>query len=500
MIDPQVVDALVARRTRTASSPLATLTARELDVLREMAQGKTNAGVEQALNLSASTVEKHVKSIFGKLGLADGPVHRRVAAGAGVPARATRRRRTPPGREGSVRLLALAAAVVLTGLVVSGCEKRAGLLAEQRSAAAQPRVSTSAPPPPPTWQLAEAAETKPSSVLWDVTAVDARHAWAVGHDTYDPQRSDTTGVPIIQEWDGTTWSRAELPGVTWHGGIAHVAADAPDNVWAVGGHAGSDPNQTEAHLLRYDGATWAEVPFPPGKGTTITDLAVSGGHTWLIGHRGSDVVVQQWDGSAWKQHQPPSECTQRGTSFGGMPTFCNFTGIVAFGPDDVWVAGNAAWPGFKGPLLFHWDGKAWRPVKVGVENADTAFSEISGTPGDLWAVGHTSGYGGPVAVHGDGTKWRMIEGLPTARMTDIAVDERGNPWVLENFPAPSAALATYRDGRWTNTEAPLPPDTTGISLNGITTIPGTPNMFAVGDVDLPGEPKMLQSVLLAYRG
>jgi DNA-binding NarL/FixJ family response regulator len=45
-----------------------------------MAQGKTNAGIEQALHLSSSTVEKHVTSIFGKLGLAEEPVHRRVAA------------------------------------------------------------------------------------------------------------------------------------------------------------------------------------------------------------------------------------------------------------------------------------------------------------------------------------------------------------------------------------------------------------------------------------
>lgn len=80
VIDPQVVEALVARRTRTANSPLAALTHRELDVLREMAQGKTNAGIEQALHLSTSTVEKHVNSIFGKLGLANEPVHRRVAA------------------------------------------------------------------------------------------------------------------------------------------------------------------------------------------------------------------------------------------------------------------------------------------------------------------------------------------------------------------------------------------------------------------------------------
>ncbi|GHF08602.1 DNA-binding response regulator [Amycolatopsis deserti] len=80
VIDPQVVDALVARRTRTVTSPLTALTPRELDVLREMAQGKTNAGIEASLHLSASTLEKHVNSIFGKLGLAEEPVHRRVAA------------------------------------------------------------------------------------------------------------------------------------------------------------------------------------------------------------------------------------------------------------------------------------------------------------------------------------------------------------------------------------------------------------------------------------
>ena len=80
VIDPVVVEGLVGRRTRAARSHLAALTTRELDVLREMAQGKTNAGIEQALHLSSSTVEKHVNSIFGKLGLGEEPVHRRVAA------------------------------------------------------------------------------------------------------------------------------------------------------------------------------------------------------------------------------------------------------------------------------------------------------------------------------------------------------------------------------------------------------------------------------------
>ena len=89
VIDPQVVDALVARRVRLRESPLARLTPRELDVLREMAQGRGNAGIAQELSLSESSVEKHVNAIFtkldlGQLGAGGAPARGR---GADVPAR-----------------------------------------------------------------------------------------------------------------------------------------------------------------------------------------------------------------------------------------------------------------------------------------------------------------------------------------------------------------------------------------------------------------------------
>ena len=80
VIDPQIVDTLVRRRSAGAPNPLADLSPRELDVLREMAQGRTNAGIEQSLYLSSSTVEKHVNAIFTKLHLPATGVHRRVAA------------------------------------------------------------------------------------------------------------------------------------------------------------------------------------------------------------------------------------------------------------------------------------------------------------------------------------------------------------------------------------------------------------------------------------
>jgi DNA-binding NarL/FixJ family response regulator len=81
VIDPAVVEALLASRARQAHSPLATLTPRETDVLREMAQGKTNAAVAESLSVSESAVEKYANAIFSKLGLSEEPqVHRRVAA------------------------------------------------------------------------------------------------------------------------------------------------------------------------------------------------------------------------------------------------------------------------------------------------------------------------------------------------------------------------------------------------------------------------------------
>ena len=81
VIDPQIVDTLVRRRTARGDAALSTaLSPRELEVLREMAQGKTNAAIEQSLYLSASTVEKHVTAIFAKLRLPETGVHRRVAA------------------------------------------------------------------------------------------------------------------------------------------------------------------------------------------------------------------------------------------------------------------------------------------------------------------------------------------------------------------------------------------------------------------------------------
>jgi DNA-binding NarL/FixJ family response regulator len=81
VLDPKVVEGLVARKDRLASSPLAQLTDREREVLDQMAQGRNNAAIAKELFLTERAVEKHINSLFHKLGLSEEPnVHRRVMA------------------------------------------------------------------------------------------------------------------------------------------------------------------------------------------------------------------------------------------------------------------------------------------------------------------------------------------------------------------------------------------------------------------------------------
>ena len=79
VLDPEVVAQIVTRRRR--DERLSTLSPREQEVLGLMAEGRSNQAIAERLSVGEGTVEKHVTSIFGKLGLSDSMTdHRRVLA------------------------------------------------------------------------------------------------------------------------------------------------------------------------------------------------------------------------------------------------------------------------------------------------------------------------------------------------------------------------------------------------------------------------------------
>ncbi len=81
VIDPHVVESLVRARSRPVGSALSALTAREVEVLAEMAKGATNPVIAERLFLTTRGVERHINGLFAKLGLSeDHDSHHRVRA------------------------------------------------------------------------------------------------------------------------------------------------------------------------------------------------------------------------------------------------------------------------------------------------------------------------------------------------------------------------------------------------------------------------------------
>ncbi len=81
VVDPKIVEELVSARSRRPRSPIEQLTAREREILAEIASGKSNVAIANTLFLSERAIEKHSNSIFSKLGLSQEPdVNRRVKA------------------------------------------------------------------------------------------------------------------------------------------------------------------------------------------------------------------------------------------------------------------------------------------------------------------------------------------------------------------------------------------------------------------------------------
>lgn len=81
VLDPRIVETLLRQRAAKRGSPLAALTAAELETLQAMAEGRSNQAIAEAASVSLGTVEKRIAAVFTKLGLhPEAELNRRVAA------------------------------------------------------------------------------------------------------------------------------------------------------------------------------------------------------------------------------------------------------------------------------------------------------------------------------------------------------------------------------------------------------------------------------------
>ncbi len=202
--------------------------------------------------------------------------------------------------------------------------------------------------------------TGPRALLNAVWAGDGG-AWAVGENG-----------AILRSAAGPSWtSVTSNTAVSLRG----VWGSAATDLWAVGG---------QGTVLRGDGTSWSTTDA----GTRHNLNAVWGSHAndvWAVGQGG---CVLHWSGTSWTR-------VDAGTSG-------ELSSVWGRASNDVWAVGS-----LDGTVL-HWDGSAWTPVATGASG--NRMSKVSGTPNQLFIVGHNTLTGCGTILRFDGTSWSSVEG------------------------------------------------------------------------------------------
>jgi hypothetical protein len=230
-----------------------------------------------------------------------------------------------------------------------------------------------------------------SSVLTSVAAASANDVWAVGYSYGDGEPGVDYPPPIIEHWNGRSWSLVASPTQASGGGLADITAVAADDVWAVG----TCPKCRYGILIEHwDGNSWTIVPsgaLPRGsKGGLSGVVALSRNDIWAVGEyyhypEGHETLVEHWDGTRWRVVPSPNISTE----YNAVNLFGAITAISA---DNIWAVGM-----FQNEktdihqhrtLTAHWDGKSWSIVPSPSPGRSAELFGVTSLPsGEVWTTG-----------------------------------------------------------------------------------------------------------------
>ena len=231
---------------------------------------------------------------------------------------------------------------------------------------------------PSGWNIVTSPSTGADDVVLGSTCANTMDCWAVGISIANIS-SNSTFAPIVESWNGTDWSLANLPPLpdSDGGGFFAVTCVTSSDCWAVGAVLGPAGNGSPTGTLteHWDGAAWSMVPSPTPSGAAGGILqsvsCASSSDCWAVGY-GTDQnggalnsVLEHWDGSAWATASSPAT----------GQTYDQLDGITCLSDSNCWAVGSAgpvqqnpnflpifpAAPSNQG-LIERWNGSVWSIV------------------------------------------------------------------------------------------------------------------------------------------
>jgi hypothetical protein len=256
------------------------------------------------------------------------------------------------------------------------------------------------------WTKVSTPTPDTNAVLTGVDGLSSDNVWAVGYNGPGPGIRGSDYTPLVEHWDGTSWSVQSVPDPDGGGQLTAISATSPDDVWAVGN---SDSSQSTL-IEHWDGSSWTQVTSPsPGDASNQLHgvTAISADDAWAVGSANDSgdplqAVTEHWDGTSWSVVANPDPTGD-----------ASLNGVTATSADDVWAVGysNASRCSNGGPqcqtVAMHWDGSSWS-VATTPDPPSSYLNDLEGvtalSSGDIWAVGETD-YVATLITHWDGTAW-----------------------------------------------------------------------------------------------
>jgi hypothetical protein len=250
------------------------------------------------------------------------------------------------------------------------------------------------------WKVVTSPNASVYNFLQGVDVLTPSDVWAVGY-TYSSNGGST---PLIERWDGTSWSIVPSPQVAG-GKLNAVVALASNDVWAVGSSPPNPSSSEQILIEHWDGNDWTVVPGPNlgGVSSKLKGItAVAANDIWAVGESyrsatsGVQTLVLRWNGSTWNQVATPA-----------VGSFSSLAAISHVAANDIWAVGIHYSSGYK-TLTLRWNGSTWSAVS----SPNLGGSRLSGlvalSANNVWAVGTKDSFNKTLTMRWNGRKWNLV--------------------------------------------------------------------------------------------
>ncbi|WIG61330.1 MAG: hypothetical protein OJF49_004078 [Ktedonobacterales bacterium] len=337
--------------------------------------------------------------------------------------------------------------------------------------------------------------------LEGVAALSDQDVWAVGYVV----TASYTEQGLIEHYNGTSWNNVPNPTpAPLISELLGVATISSADAWAVGYYANAG-QYNQPLIEHWDGTSWHTVSSPniASEGASFSAVAaVSATDVWAVGNllnsstKETQTLIEHWNGTNWSIIPSPNVSP---TSYGDY-----LTALAVISDNDIWVAGtNTTISNADQTLLMHWNGSAWSIVPSPNADSSSASNDLSSIAAlsstDVWAVGSYmydsgNGYDATLAEHWDGSAWSIVsspnEGISTSLNGITAVSGTNQLWAVgdyfDSLNQPTETLTQRWDGKqWSIISSPNISGASGNVLLSVTSL-SMNDQWAVGWFRIPG--------------